>query len=419
MKNILIFLIPIIILTTSCTKDDDTATTQTDENGVITLLPHQWKKTLHADGAVSNGHIDYPIYYKDNIVIPTTNGKDNKFLTLINSNDGETIWQWNDSYLPYSSQIKISYPYQYNNLLTYQKGSKSYCVNLDNGTTHWKIRRESSFDVRIYPSFDNNFFNLVDIIDNNGYKEQTATKTEINTGNLTTEVIRSNYSGEYINPDNLIGAITNIIKTPSNSNLYAITYVEPSPGWVVNSYLGLYNSDTQQWVYERKLMAPPTVNSSTYEPKIYNNKLYAWVGKNLVCHDLDTGEQLWIKQFTQDFLFSGFIIEDDKIIANNEDTYTYALNPNTGSQIWKTKTAGTSSRMSYLNGIVYFVGGSTRKLHAIDINTGKHVWKIDGHKLDGENFKTNAVYVLPAKNGEKAKVIALTHLNAYCFEAYQ
>ena len=86
-----------------------------------------------------------------------------------------------------------------------------------------------------------------------------------------------------------------------------------------------------QWVYERKLMAPPTTNSSAYEPIIYNNKLYAWVGKNIVCHNLDTGEQIWRKSFPQDFLFSGFIIEDDKIIANNEDTFTYCLNPENGN----------------------------------------------------------------------------------------
>jgi FOG: WD40-like repeat len=220
----------------------------------------------------------------------------------------------------------------------------------------------------------------------------------------------------------LIGGVTNIIKLPNSNNLYAITYAEPSSNWVVNSYLGLYNASSEQWVYERKLMAPPTVNSSAYEPKIYKNKLYAWVGKNIVCHDIATGKQIWRKQFQQDFLFSGFIIEDDKIIANNEDTFTYCLNPENGTVIWKTESSGTSGRMSYLNGIVYFVGGSTGKLHAIDVSTGEHVWKISASNLgesDTNNFKTNAVYVFKAVNGNPAKVIALSHLNAYSFEAYQ
>jgi outer membrane protein assembly factor BamB len=252
--------------------------------------------------------------------------------------------------------------------------------------------------------------------------EQVMVKVDLQTGNLTSEVIRANYSGDYINPSNYIGGITNITKLPNSNSLYAITYFEHSPIWVQNSYLGLYDKSTDQWIYERKLMAPPTVNTGAYEPKIYNGKLYAWVGKNIVCHDLETGEQLWIRSFPQDFLFSGFIIVEDKIIANNEDTFTYCLDPNNGNIIWKTETSGTSGRMSYLNGIVYFVGGSSGKLHAIDINTGKHVWKIDAEKLGEPSesiFKTNAVYVLPVDNNHPARVIALSHLYAYCFDAYQ
>jgi outer membrane protein assembly factor BamB len=121
-------------------------------------------------------------------------------------------------------------------------------------------------------------------------------------------------------------------------------------------------------------------------------------------------------------LFSGFIIEDDKIIANNEDTHTYGISPENGSILWKTESSGTSGRISYLNGIAYFVGGSSGKLHAIDVSTGEHVWKIDASNLgepSNSNFKTNAVYVFEAENGNPAKIIALSHLNAYSFEAYQ
>lgn len=73
----------------------------------------------------------------------------------------------------------------------------------------------------------------------------------------------------------------------------------------------------------------------------------------------------------------------------------------------ETESSGTSGRMSYLNGNVYFVGGSTGKLHAINASTGEHVWEI------------NAVYVFDAENGNPTKVIALSNLNAYSFEAYQ
>jgi outer membrane protein assembly factor BamB len=420
MKTITIILV-FFLFVASCHKKDHTDT-QTDEKGIITSLPYQWKKSLHLSDTISNSKFDIPIKYKGNIGIPTTNGDNNRLLTFINPNNGDSIWSWDDRYEPTTERIGIYYAYQEKNLLTYQAGDKSYCINLENGTTQWKFRRQSSFDIRVYPSYSNDFFNSSSFVNNEGYKEQIMTKVEINTGNLTTKTLRANYSGDYINSSNYIGGITNVTKLANNSNLYAVTYFEHSPTWVVNSYLGLYNDQTDAWVYEKKLMAPPTTNSSAYEPKIYNNKLYAWVGKNIVCHNLDTGEQIWSKSFPQDFLFSGFIIENDKIIANNEDTFTYCLNLENGNIIWKTESSGTSGRMSYLNGIVYFVGGSTGKLHAIDVSTGEHVWKINASNLEESDtsvFKTNAVYVFKAEKGNPAKVIALSHLNAYSFKAYQ
>lgn len=418
MRTLLTVLVSGFFLMASCYKEG-IPDNETDKDGIIIALPVQWEKSLHLNGVVSNSTIRKAIYYNDNIALPTTNGGNNRLLTMINPDSGETIWNWDDRYQLETESIDIKFYYQFSNLLTYQRGTRSYCINLDNGTTYWKILQDSSYDVRVFSNTDNTFFYLIDIINNEDYKEQTAMLCDINTGELS-DTIRANFSGNYINPANLVGAIQNITKLPNSNHLYAVAYAEPAPNWIVKPYFGLYDSNTKQWVYERiPMIETPTFNSSVYWPQIYNNKFYASVGKNLVCHDLDTGEQIWSKQFTQDFSFSGFIIEDDKIIANNEDTFTYCLNPNNGIQIWRTETSGTCGIMSYLNGIVYFVGGSSGKLHAIDINTGEHVWKLDGYKLDGESFKTNAIYVLPAKNGEPAKVIALTHLNAYCFEAHQ
>ncbi|MEA3504016.1 MAG: PQQ-binding-like beta-propeller repeat protein, partial [Bacteroidota bacterium] len=294
-------------------------------------------------------------------------------------------------------------------------------INLDDGTTHWKFARGKSFDGRI-TAYNDSYFCYSRIINSNGHEEQIAYKGDIQTGCLT-EFLSANFSEDYISLDGAAGWVIYVVKPPNDDIRLLVIYAEPLPNWNVNSFMGMYNTQTQEWEYERKLMAPPTQNTSVFmPPKIYGNKVYANVGHSLVCHDLQTGEQLWSRDFTQDFMFSGFIIEEDKIIANNEDLTLYCLNPNNGRVIWTEESAGTSGRMSYLNGIVYFVGGSSGRLHAVDINTGEIVWKIEASNLGeaaGNNFKTNAVYVIPAKNGNPAKVIALSHLYAYCFEAYQ
>ena len=75
-------------------------------------------------------------------------------------------------------------------------------------------------------------------------------------------------------------------------------------------------------------MNQPNLNGVVLAPPIiYKGKFYANIGHQLVCHDIATGNQVWVRDFPQDFMFSGFIIEENKIIANNEDTFTYCLNP--------------------------------------------------------------------------------------------
>jgi outer membrane protein assembly factor BamB len=408
----------------SCHKEDANLL-QIDPDGVVFSLPYQWKKSLHNDKSFnSNGRIKQTIYYKGNIAIPTTNGENNRFLTLINSDNGETIWNWNDSYLPYSNQIDISYYYQNNNLLTYQTGSRCYGINLDTGITQWKFQGNLSFHSKV-TGIGNNYFTFAESTSKyQEYQEYVAYKGNLQTGNVE-EYIIPNFTLEHI-LGNRIGDVTRVEPYMFNGVQHlAVTWQELTDDtvWKFQTYLGLYNYTTDEWVYEKKVMNEPFIYGVVLAPPvIYQDKFYANVGKHLVCHDLATGDQLWSKQFTQDFSFSGFIIEDDKIIANNEDTFTYGIHPENGAILWKTESAGTSGRISYLNGIAYFGGGSTGKLHAIDTETGQHVWKLGASSLGepaGNSFKTNAVYVFPAKNGNPAKVIALSHLYAYSFEAYQ
>jgi len=424
MRQLIWVLFVFCLYSTSCRKEEN-IDIKTDENGVALSLPYIWQKSLHISGEFySNGFFKFPIIYNDNIAIPTTGEDGSQYMTMVNTTNGETLWEWNDIFIGISGDLEFFRHYISNNLLTWQQGSRSYCINLEDGTTNWKKIRDRNFEPRLFSCNENCYYITSTITRNDGYDEHIVYKGDMDTGILT-EFLRANYSCEYIGPitDNgWVGGIIYINEVPLNSNLLLVTYAEPLPEWCVNSFFGLYNIQTQEWVYERKLLAPPLWNTSVFHtPIIYNDQVYANVGNNIVCHDLYTGEQLWRREFDNDFFFSGFIIEEDKIIANNENKTLYCLDPETGHSIWEGEGAGTSSRMSYLNGIVYFVGGSDGKFHAVDIETGQTVWRLDAKKLEGSEslFKTNAVYVIPGENSEKGKVIALTHMYAYCFEAYR
>ena len=97
----------------------------------------------------------------------------------------------------------------------------------------------------------------------------------------------------------------------------------------------------------------------------------------------------------------------------------YCLDPATGRQIWKEKSSGTSSPISYLNGVVYFLGGGDGKLHAIDANTGQHLWRLNSpdKAKDSGAFFYGVCVAVPGSGGSKGRVVAMTGLGAYGYEA--
>lgn len=73
-----------------------------------------------------------------------------------------------------------------------------------------------------------------------------------------------------------------------------------------------------------------------------------------------------------------------------------------------------------MNGVAYFSGGGPLGIFAKDIKTGKTLWKLDAslyEKETGGAFWRKEVNVIPAQNGEKAKVVVCSEKYAYCFEA--
>ena len=401
-----------------CEKDDIIVKRQTDDKGVVIATPYLWKTSLHQNQPVSNRYIKNSIVYNENIAVPRTNGTKSRMLSLINSKDGKEIWNWTDFDKDHTDYIDIYFHYQYKNLLTYQDGGRSYCINLIDGSTHWKHRRGKSFGSQI-SSMGQYYFTYAPVTNSDGFEEHIAYKGNIHTGDIY-EFLTANFTYEH--PD-CVRAVNWVVPVPEYKHLLLVTYAENLPDWITQIYFGLYHTEQKEWIWDKMQINPPQpYNNVWLSPQIENNKIYAAVANAIVCHDLITGKQLWKQNFDWDFLFTGYILEDGRVIANNEDGHAYALDTETGTILWKVRTAGTSSRMSYLNGMVYFVGGSQPYLFAIEASTGKIVWKINAALLGegyGAGFRTNAVYVLPAKDDQPAKVIALSHLYAYCFKVYR
>jgi outer membrane protein assembly factor BamB len=73
--------------------------------------------------------------------------------------------------------------------------------------------------------------------------------------------------------------------------------------------------------------------------------------------------------------------------------------------------------MFYMNGVVYYSGGGDGHLHAVDVQTGKHIWRLDSPEKSSSAFFYAAVAGIPGKDGKKGTILAHTGLHVLAYEA--
>ncbi|MBC6401228.1 MAG: PQQ-like beta-propeller repeat protein [Ekhidna sp.] len=121
----------------------------TDENGVVTSIPAIWEKD------VSEGRYIWvyvaPMFHKDRVIVPgglreeiVPGANEAGMLIALDVATGEEAWRWNDYVEGYDFE-EISSKEQLNrkdNVVIYNENNRFCAVNLDNGTTLWKDKRE-------------------------------------------------------------------------------------------------------------------------------------------------------------------------------------------------------------------------------------------------------------------------------------
>ncbi|MFP4096221.1 MAG: PQQ-binding-like beta-propeller repeat protein [Cyclobacteriaceae bacterium] len=387
---------------------------RTDANNVVVEKPYRWSASL-SDSELISGGIQPSLDWNSYVLFGGwLDGS--QVLHMKNSEDGSTLWQWSDHLLDGES-FNIRNYHVHDNLMVISQGPRAYCIDLSNGQTVWRKQTDSDLGALIKGVGDR-FFLSEEITNQDGHLEAVVTAGKVLTGELQ-EIVRPPYNYEYVNGLNRIGSLGGIHPFIVNAGdtLIFTTYGNYLPDWKLNNFLGLYNISKKSWIYNEKAITATTLFGAG---GIFNfkEKVYLQSGKSLFCYEIATGNKLWERSFSEGF--SDMIVVEDKLIGNNEDRFLYAFDPDTGRQLWKEQSSGTSSPLAYLNGVVYFTGGGDGLLHAVEVETGQHLWRIRSPDLEhnsGAWFKRHVAVVPPAKEGEKGKVLTSSYLSAFCYEA--
>jgi outer membrane protein assembly factor BamB len=421
MKQIFI-LLNILIILCGCSKEDDTK----DKNGIVIGKKALWTTAISIENQLSNNFMFKPsIIYKNGVLIRIQRNK-NDLLRFVDINDGSTKWEWSD-YIEKYEFYGVNYPFLNANKLTWQADYCNYQIDLDNGKTIWKNLSPENYNYDA-KGVDNTFFTshlvnrnapiesggYVVVMDNNTGKPIFKFKPSYDTiGKGEPNDCNWSYEGLSV-PFRKNDTIYNLIK-----------YNDPPLGCTKArvEWLGLFNYNAKEWVYRRKKLKNKDLTAITPHPSvIYKDKVYHSNIDNLTCHDLMNGEKIWETALPSQgnyFQSAGILLDNDKVYANSDGGQLFCLNAKGGNILWQIRSSGSSTALSYLKGVVYFVGGGDGNLHAVDAETGEYLWKIESpdKAKNRSAIFSGMCAVVPGVGSEKGKIVVTTGLNAYCYEA--
>jgi outer membrane protein assembly factor BamB len=405
-------------------------------DGVLMSKEPIWKTSVSVKTFPAHGVNIPPTVYEDGVVMASATGFElvkgsgmgRPGLLMLDVLTGRIRWKWDD-YMYDRETLFLTDRYTFKDKMVFHIGPRTYCINLSSGKTEWKKWKADSV-YALNPStiggIDERYFFSGRVIRADCVYYQPSKMFEDNLLKPLPEI-------ELVNPQ-LPQEFFGITPIPRGATFFrptvldgdtmiVVAYQVPTPEAqfnIIKTAFGLYNLGKREWQYKDQILLQPQSGGVVdWCPVIYEEKIYWNANRDIVCNDLRTGREIWRKAFRQDFLFTPLIIAENKVIANNEDTWLYAMNVNTGAEIWKTKSAGTSTHLIYQDGYVYYVGGGDGLLHAVDVSNGKTMWKLTSPDLNvysGAHF-FGGISGVPAKDGKKGRIMANTGRHVYCYEA--
>lgn len=337
-----------------------------------------WQEPLKSD--TSDGcYGKHHTVVGNDILITTMFGGAKNILRLFDGQTGTEKWSWDDPAEISGGELIPD--------LEYHNGEIVICsyhdilvVNAGTGATIWKTDtktkggsggpRISVFDNQIFHSHYGN---------NAPFNEMwSLVRSCLASPNWDTLVLfnlsqNGNYTGSFESISRLPSPNGDTILFFQNRQFYF--------DYPFGNRLDLYAWNITQKRYEWIINDPEPLdgNSSVGDPVIHDGKLYFRGGYTLFCIDIATGAILWQRKFEnhlEHLVISALVLAEGKLILQTAYGFLYALNPQTGSIIWKSEWhGGNCKQMLYYKGNVYFASGGDGKLHAVRVSDGRTIWK--------------------------------------------
>ena len=419
------FLLIVFLSFVGCIEDEHPGDEVRNLDGVLISKDYIWKKKIR-EGNYKGPSVS-PALYEGNIVLGGSNASNQDMLVALDTENGEEQWRWSD-FIKTSSNRLNSYEYgfdQFEDTWIFQSNRDFYALDLKTGSTIWKSTRSEGDGVDA----------AIQIVDNQYYasfafyNDTTEVPTLIR-GNLNDASIASIVTPPVDSIQYFLG-FYGIMREPfvykEDGELHAFLSfaenVDLYTGKAFN-FVASYNITKGDYDFEKTHLGD-TVKDLPFSqrPCMYEDLMIVNSHEVLYGVDKYTGDIVWKRTDFED-RGSGMLryqIHDDKLFGVNvigSTQHVFALNPQTGSTIWKdVNRGGDAEVIHYLNGVLYFTSRGNGHLYAYDGETGELLWDI--LPTSNATFTSyGGVRVVPGSFHEKGKVIvSADNGSVYCYEA--
>lgn len=419
------FLAILLAVLCSACKDDDIVV---DRNGIVVEQRHLWVTNISDNYRIPWIAVSTPIIYDQaNIVVGSGEDKHSSLMSL-DATNGHINWEWSDlqgllTNPDYKDPIDIPRKAYHlnNNKFFFTYSTSSYCINLTTGQTIWKNKIERSRG--------NNNAGIDDLYFTTGSQYDPIDEQKIYWGNINSSdneqlLLRPDYNDVPVPPFNIHGRITSMRSFKRENNTYLAFGIEnPFTEEAFTAFglteLNLYNVTQSRYEY-KKVVVNPLLETRVIGDLLYQDgQLYFQSSNYIHGYDAMTGKELWRVFIGSSPLISRMILADNKLFSACEDRILYCVDALKGTLLWREQNTGTCSELSYLNGVIYYLGGGDGLLHAVDATTGKHLWKISSPDLKRSSsaWFFGVCIAVPGANGDAGVVVGTTGMNAYAYRA--
>jgi outer membrane protein assembly factor BamB len=342
---------------------------------IATKLKILWQVPIASD--TSEYYTSPEAFVNGNIVFSTNFAAPSAYIQMRGGETGQLLWKF-DNFIKPIDGFTEDQIFGLNGKIVVNHWVRTYCLSAENGQLDWSI------DVSGMGGGEPGATTIGDYVYKSNY---TGSKPR----SISESVVRAHY---------LQGIWDTLLTITAEDSFYLNIY--PPTLWInpqgdsililrdnglrdvlATPWEGRYNlvnlhawnMRTREYEWQIKdFLDNPTI--SYRQPIIDGNRMYLMTNKILHCLDLPTGNVLWSRELPQGIGYANIVMHENFIIAQGSNNGMWAVDKINGVVKWSNSlTIGSTTKISYFEGVVYYTSTGSNTLWAVNAQNGEIIWK--------------------------------------------